>query len=283
MPASIIKEVRVEITPILTKMMNLSLQSGIFAESWKLSIVRPLLKKKGLETDYKNYRPVTNVGFISKLAERMALCQYQEHVDNNQLLPAYQSAYRKHYSCETALIKLFNDCLWCMERQEVSALCAIDLSAAFDTVDHDTLLAVLRERFGLRGTVLNWFDTYLRPRDFRVNIGNSYSQSKELGFSVPQGSCCGPQLYSAYASTMQVVVNTDKITLYGLADDHALRTSFRASNTADETTAVTSLEDCLCDIKTRMDSNRLRMNDAKTEFLLIGSRQQLGECDTQGI
>ena len=94
-------------------------------------------------------------------------------------MPSYQSAYREHHSCETALVRLTNDLLWNMEMQWVTALVAIDLSAAFNTVDHTVLLKVLQQHFGVNDKVLNWMDTYLRPRSFKVNIGNDYSTSTQ--------------------------------------------------------------------------------------------------------
>ena len=113
------------------------------------------------------------------------------HCDENNLMPDYQSAYRANFSCETALLKLTNDLLWAMEHQEVTPLVAIDLSAAFDMVDHDLLLSILSEKFGVVNNVLKWFNLYLRPRRFQVQIDDIKSKETELPFSVPQGSCAG--------------------------------------------------------------------------------------------
>ena len=124
----------------------------------------------------KNYRSVSNLSFLSKILEKCALLQFNNHCIVNNLLPDYQSAYREHFSCETALVKLVDDMLWNMEEQKVTAVVAIDLSVAFDTVDHDVLLDVLNNRFGLEGNTYNWIDSYLRPRKFIVNIGQSYSE-----------------------------------------------------------------------------------------------------------
>ena len=115
----------------------------------------------------------------------------------------------KNHSCETALTLLLDYILWAMERQEVTALIAIDLSATFDTVNHDVLLSVLNKPIGISGQVLSWFDTYLRPRRCKANVGSAYSEIKDLGFPVPQGSCDGPILFLAYASTIGCVVPSD--------------------------------------------------------------------------
>ena len=117
--------------------------------------------------------------------------------------PITNQLIEKFFSCETALIKLMNDLLWTMDGQSVTSLAAIDLSAAFDTVDHSVLLKLLSTNFGIEGTCLEWFSNYLFPRTFKVNINSEYSQPKDLDFSVPQVSVAGPSLYSAHASTMR--------------------------------------------------------------------------------
>ena len=121
------------------------------------------------------------------MLEKIALNQIMKHCDS--LMPDYQSAYRKFYSCETVLVKLVNDILWAMEHQKILSLVCIDLSAAFDTVDHEILEQVLKNEYGINGTVLQWYKTYIRPRGFKVNIHEEYSDEIELPFAVAQGSC----------------------------------------------------------------------------------------------
>ena len=113
------------------------------------------------------------------------------HCNAHSLLPDYQSAYRENTSCETVLLKLTNDLLWSMERENVTAMVALDLSAAFDSVNHKVLLTTLQSNFGIKGMGLKWFKNYLALRHMTVKIGKSYSERKELTFSVPQGSCSG--------------------------------------------------------------------------------------------
>ena len=100
-----------------------------------------------------------------------------------------------------------DDTLWNMEGQELTALVAIDLSAPFDTVDHDVLLDVLNIKYDLKEDTLNQISSYLRPRNFKVNISQSYSEEIDVKFLVPQGSICGPILYSTYTSTLEETVN----------------------------------------------------------------------------
>ena len=210
--------------------------------------------------------------------------QFNNHCNTNKLLPNYQSAYRKNYSMETSLIKLINDILWAMERQEVTALTALDLFTTFDKVDHEILIEVLEHQFGITDSALSWFKTYLYPRKFIVDIDGHHSRESDLKFSVPQGSLAGAIFYLAYASTLRYVIPvTSMINLNGYADDHPLNKNFKADNRIEEVSTITSLEVCMNDIKDWMDSNRLKMNATKTEFIMFGSKKQLQKCTTKTL
>ena len=128
--------------------------------------------------------------------------QFNTQCNLNGTTSTHQSAYKQFHSCETALIKIVNDTLLAMEHRSITILVIMDLSAAFDTVDHNVLLEVLHKCFGIDGTALEWFHNYLSSRFFKVNIGDTCSNLKELNFSVPQGSCAGPNLFNAYSSTL---------------------------------------------------------------------------------
>ena len=117
---------------------------------WKIAIIRPQLKKLSLTLIHSNYRSVSNLPFLSKVVEKVVLDQIASHCTNHGLIPDYQSAYCTNYSCETTLLKIVNDILWAMERQDITALIAIDLSAAFNTVDHNILIEVLHRNLGLQ-------------------------------------------------------------------------------------------------------------------------------------
>ena len=176
-----------------------------------------------------------------------------------------------------------------MEEQCVTAVVAIDLSAAFDTVDHGILFEVLQKRFGKEDTALQWFDSYLRPQSLLVNVGSEYSLQPQLHFLVPQGSGVGPGLYSSYASTMKSIVprNIDivprNIDIHRYADDHALKKYFSAASRLDEFDTIQTLTDVTKVIKQWMDQTRLKMNGGKTKFIIFGSRQQLARLVTMDI
>ncbi len=122
------------------------------------------------------------------------LKQIVYHLDQHAPLPDYQSAYHANYGCETAHLELHNEILWSLERKQVLAFCVMDLSvsAAFDTVEHDLLLTVLRARFGLADSAIQWVESYLRPCGIRVRVNDYISSVRETPFAVPQGSCLGP-------------------------------------------------------------------------------------------
>ena len=282
LPTEILKKGIDEILPCLTLLVNASLQDGVFVSTWKTSIIKPLLKKHGLKLVTSSYRPVSNLPFLSKLLEKCAMDRFNEHCGTNNLLPDYQSTYRKWHLCETSLLKLVNYILWAMESQCICPMMAIDNSAAFDTVDHSILLAVLEHNFGLTGTVLRWYDSYLSPRSCKVKIKESYLMERLLQFSVPQGSCAGAQLYNAYCSTMHEVVQRP-VSLYGFADDHTLRDQFKANDRDEKSASISRLEKSADDLKTWMDENRLRINSEKTEFIMFGSKVQLSKCDTTSL
>ena len=226
----------------ITDLVNFSLQYGQFPRKWKTSIVRTMIKKinsRNLDLSLQNFRPINNVNFLLKVLEKIALNQIMKHCDS--LMPDYQSAYRKFYSCETVLVKLVNDVLWAMEHQKILSLVCIDLSAAFDMVDHKILEQVLKNEYRINGTVLKWYKTYIRPRGFKVSIHEEYSDEIELPFAVAQGSCMGPYLFVLYCSTIKYNVPRT-ISLLGYSDDHALKDTFNAKNRDDENRCVSEMK-----------------------------------------
>ena len=140
--------------------------------------------------------------------ESAVALQLQSHLSLNGLYPVFQSAYRRHHSTETALLKIKNDLLMTMNKQHVTLLVLLDLSSAFDTLNHDTLLNVLHSRFGIEGTALHWFDSYLSNRTQQVSICGTLSQKFNLVSGVPQGSCLGQLLFILYTSSLFEIIET---------------------------------------------------------------------------
>ena len=170
-----------------------------------------------------------------------------------------------------------NDILLNMNKQHVTLLVLLDLSAAlsFDTVDHDILLQRLTTKFGINGVVLNWFKSYLEGRSQHVSVQGSVSERFDLKWGVPQGSCLGPLLFILYASELFNVLEEHLPSVHCYADDIQLYLSFRPNNNHGEDDALKAMELCVQDIRVWLSRDKLFMNDKKTEFLVIGTRQQL--------
>ena len=149
-----------ELGPTIINIINFSLSDGIFPSLFKQAIVHPLLKKPSLpDDDLNNFRPISNLNFISQILEKVVASRIQSHLLSNSLSSSFQSAYRMFHSTETTLLSIHNDLILAMDRGEVTSLILLDLSAAFDTVDHSILLHRLQHWFGLHGTSLDWFSS----------------------------------------------------------------------------------------------------------------------------
>ena len=180
------------------------------------------MKKLGLDFLFKNFRPVSNLPYISKLTEKAAVHQLNDHTESNKLLPEKASAYRRDHSIETALIKVQSDIFTAMDDQHVTLLVMLDLSAAFDTVNHEMLLNKMESCFVKSETFLDWFRSYLDGRKQRVIVNNTISEEMHLNCGVPQGSCLGPVLFVIYISSLYDVISQHLPNVYGYADDHQL-------------------------------------------------------------
>jgi len=173
-------------------------------------------------------------------------------------------------------MKVYNDLLSAADSGQLSALCLLDLTAAFDTVDHELLLSRLERQFGLRDSILQWFRSYLDDRSFRVVYGAGTSAVVFIVCSVPQGSVLGPLLFVLYVADLVNVVEKHGLRLYAYADDSQLTLHFRR----DELTAsIERLERCIEDVDQWMSANRMMLNVDKMEWLLVGSRCTLSSLD----
>ena len=190
MPTSLLKENIDILVPVYTVIVNSSLESGIVPAAMKHAIVTPILKKRVLDVNcLTNYRPISNLSFLSKTLERYVASELRHYLDTNGFNDPFQSAYRPKHSTETALVRIHEDLIQAVDSRRGVLLVLLYLSAAFDTLDHSTLLHRLRA-IGLNQTVLAWFSSYLVGRTKAVNIREVTSVITQHG--VPQGSVLGP-------------------------------------------------------------------------------------------
>ena len=154
----------------------------------------------------------------------------------------------------------------------------LDLSAAFDTVDHDILLRRLETSFSITDAALAWFSSYLSGRSQRVSVNGESSDCHPFPFGGPQGSCLG-LLFSAYASKLFEVIKLYLPNAHAFADDTQLYLSFNPDNSLDEAEAVHVMEQCIRAIRAWMQADKLKLNKNKTEVMLIGTRQKLSRVN----
>ena len=256
----------------ITTIVNMSLSEGIFPDTFKKATIRPLLKKHNLpHDDLSSYRPISNLNFLSKVLERIIHSRINAHLEAFPSLCPLQSAYRKFHSTETALLCIHNDLLLASDQQKVSALVLLDLSAAFDTIDHDILLTRLNSVFGFSGTALSLLTSYLSKRTQHVSIDNQSSHSLPLVTGIPQGSVLGPLLFSIYTSPISYLFINSPVSFHLYADDTQLYISFSSS---DSLINLSLLSSTLDSVYSWLTLNRLSVNPDKTEYLLIGTPQQ---------
>jgi len=248
--------------PYITRMVNASLSQCRLPVSQKHAIVTPLLKKTGLDSsDMNNFRPVSNLSFISKVVERVVTSQLHQYLAANDLLPRFQSAYRKYHSTESAMQRVWSDILVAADDRQVTLLGLLDLSAAFDCVDHCMLLERLRSAVGLTDPVLDSVRSFLTDRTQQIAYSGHLSSVQSLLFGVPQESVLGPLLYVLYTAELAVVVDRHGLSLQQYADDTQVYISTPAG---DAEAAVRRLTACLVDIEAWLKANRLRLNPTKT-------------------
>ena len=183
-----------------------------------------------------------------------------------------QSAYKQVHSTETALVRVQNDILTSMDSKHGVILVLLDLSAAFDTIDHITLLNQLQQRLGITNTALQWFESYLSGRTQSVSVESEYSTPVPLKYGVPQGSVLGPLLYTIYTLPLGDILREADVSFHLYADDTQLYLSFDFTDPSSQAECLDMMQNCVSRIKRWMTSNKLKLNDDKTEVIYISSR-----------
>ena len=274
-PTSIVKQCAGILSQVIARLVNLTISTGNVPNTFKKAIVSPLIKKPNGDTSFTNYRPISNLPFISKVAEKVIANQMNSYIKENKLDEPLQSAYKKKHSTHTALIKVFNDILIAVDNKKVVLLTLLDLSAAFDTVDHSILLSRLEHTLGISDSAKKWFKSYLTNRTQEVVVNGKTSKSKELDCCVPQGSILGADLYSEYTIPLGELLRILELLYHFYADDSQLIKIIDPNNTSEHEKAKTDLQNNINRIRNWMGINKLQLYSEKTELLIIGSKAEL--------
>ncbi|KAK3544722.1 hypothetical protein QTP86_026121, partial [Hemibagrus guttatus] len=264
-PSAMLQTISPDLLPFITTVINGSLTSGHVPTAFKKARVIPILKKPALDpSDISNYRPVSLLSFLSKILERVVCNQLSDYLMQNNLHDPNQSGFKAAHSTETALLAVTEKLHAARSDKLSSVLILLDLSAAFDTVNHKTLLSTLRS-LGICGTAWEWFASYLDGRSYQVTWKGLTSAPRRLSTGVPQGSVLSPLLFSLYTHSLGKVISSHGFSYHCYADDTQLIFSFPPS----DTTTSARISACLADISSWMTAHQLKLNPSKTELLII--------------
>ena len=275
LPGTLMKDCFNDLLPVLVKLINLSFETATVPAPSKEAVLNPSLKKDSLDHEERNnFRPISNLRFTSKATEKVAAVRLTQHLVDNDLHELFQSAYREGHSTETALTRIHNDILRAIDDNGCVILVLLDLSAAFDTVDHCILLERIQHRFGITGKALFWLKSYLSNRTQFTKVSDELSSSRKLLCGVPQGSVLGPILYTMYTAPLADIIRQHDLKFHFYADDTQIYISFNPHVTGELTLAKFRIEACVSNIMEWMSANRLLLNNDKTELLVLNARHR---------
>ena len=270
-PSKLIIECLDFILHSLTDLFNSSLASGIFPQCFKSALVTPILKYRCLDhNDLNNYRPVSNLCFIPKIQEKLFLSQISSYLNSHNPYNTCQSVYRPCHSTEAALLKVASDLFLSLSKGNISVLALLDISLAFDTIDHPILVHRLHTDFGFTDAVHQWFSSYLTDRTHNVSLSNHCSNFSPAHSGVLQGSVLGPILFTMYIKPLSAIIDSHSIIQHSLANDPQIHTSAPPDRISE---LLHSILSCVCDVKAWATANMPKLNDNKTELMLVTSKR----------
>jgi hypothetical protein len=258
-PSFIFKHITSEISPLVAQLINESFSEGTFPDILKVARVIPIFKA-GRRDIIANYRPISTLHFLSKVFEKIVFNRMVAFFNKFDVISAHQFGFRRGRSTGDALLR-YTDAIYealnC-GKSVVSVL--LDLSKAFDTVDHDILLNKL-SKVGIRGCSLQWFKSYLTNRVQYVEVNGTQSTSLPINIGVPQGSILGPLLFLVYINDMSKC--SDKLSFVHFADDTTVFLS--GVNVAD---IIPAINRELVKVDSWLCSNKLSLNLDKTVYMV---------------
>ena len=262
-----------EIISVLCLIINQSLSTGIFPDNLKIAKIIPIYKKEDPHLP-DNYRPISLLPAISKVFEKVAFIQVYEYFTKNKLFYESQYGFRTLHSTELAALELTDQIFRHLDQKKLPLAIFLDLSKAFDTIDHSILLNKL-SYYGIQGTSLMWFNSYLTNRYQYVEFNDKHSNLKEIKTGVPQGSILGPLLFIIYMNDIHTV--TDKFNFVLYADDTSMVqplctfTSPVQKSNSQISAAINSELNLVSDW---LSLNKLSLNTKKTKMMLFHYRQK---------
>ena len=270
-PSNLLKMAASIVAPSLTSIFSKSILTGIYPNDWKAAKVTPLFKK-GLKSDPNNYRPISAIPVVSKVLEKIVYNQLYHYLDDNKLLLGCQSGFRSLHSTLTALLEATDAWSVNIDNGLLNGVVFIDLTKAFDTIDHEIILRKM-SYLGVDQATIKWFSSYLSGRTQRCSVNGKLSTARTLSCGVPQGSILGPLLFLIYINDLPNSLQNAVPRMF--ADDTNLTLSVKTL-TELKLALAPELNNLSCWLK----ANKLSLNVAKTELMIIGSRQRLSaQCD----
>ena len=277
-PTDIFKKCLPYFVHIIVDILNLSFSQGVFPAYLRHAIVTPVYKRKGSELVLSNYRPISSLPVLSKIIEKTIHQQLLDHISCT-LPPSfnyYQSAYKQFHSTETALLRIKNDIIDAMDGGQVVYMVQLDLSAAFDTVDHQTLIRRLGDDIGLTSVAVQLIESYLSDRTQSVTYNGKISKPLAVKWGVPQGSVLGPILFNLYVNPLYSVIEKFGLQYHAYADDLHIYGSCYYTNAHGTRTGPDILkrkiELCIMEIQCWANDNKLSLNPEKTEFCIFSTK-----------
>jgi hypothetical protein len=248
----------------LVNIINLSLSKGIFPSELKIAKIIPI-SKTGNQSFFTNYRPISLLTNFSKLFEKVMQIRLTLFIEQCEILYRFQFGFRSKHSTMHSLVSLINNVATAIDRNQIAAGVFIDLSKAFDTLDHEILFTKLQH--GIRGVALQWIKSYFCNREQFVQYNETCSSMEKLKFGVPQGSILGPLFFILYINDLPNALELSKSYLF--ADD----TSIYYSN-SDIKQLEFVLNSELRKLDIWMKSNKLSVNISKTNYIIFRPRQK---------
>ena len=259
--------------PLFLDIVNSSLSTGILPTSLKTALVRPILKDPSSDPEVlKNYRPVSNLPILAKIIEKVVFKRLDSHIQANSLFDPNQSAYRKDHSTETCLLRMQNDILCSLDQGLSVAVVVLDISAAFDSVHHNKLIACFKEKFGIDGVALQWLTSYLTGRKQMVMVEEIVSRIFGLDYGFPQGAVLAGLLYNVFSADLGKVAVKYPVSHKGFADDNTWYAAFTSKNAGE---VLEHLQNCLTASKAWMIMNDFKVNEDKTQIMYFTPQKQL--------